>query len=162
MPALANDRWERFCHEYVVDGHKAKAALRAGFPKGGAAKAATRLLERPEVKTRIDEIQAEAIKRAKLSKDEVIEGLRTAAALLNGDETVRKGSAGAAVRALELLGKEQGMFKDTLVLEHHNMTDEALVERIRETNPQLAEVIAQILGETSPSSNVIPMTKKAS
>lgn len=161
MPRLANDRYERFCHEYIVDGIGRKAAQRAGFPKSSAAKAANRLLARPEIKQRIEELQAEAIARANLSKDEVISGLRKAAALLDGDDSVKKGNAGAAVRALELLGKELSMFKDTLILESKNMSDADLVAKIAEANPQLADVIAKILAETSPSpaANVIPLNQ---
>ena len=164
MPELIDPRHERFCHEYIVARRGKKSAIAAGYPASSANKAATRLLARPEVKARIEELQAAAIARANLSKDEVIEGLRKAAALLDANENAKKGTAGASVRALELLGKEIGMFKDTLTIEHHNMSDDTLIEKLAEANPQVAELVGRLLRESSPlptPANVIPIASKA-
>lgn len=59
MPALKNHRWELFCREFIVDLHRQKAAIRAGFAKKGAHVTGCRLLKNPKIAERISELKAE-------------------------------------------------------------------------------------------------------
>jgi hypothetical protein len=136
MPILRNPRYERFAQQ-LADGSTATEAYRlAGYePDRGNA---TRLQRKDSIRQRVDEILAEreaihgqatarAIERAALSKEWVIDKLREnverameAQPALDraGNPTGRYVysryvyNGAAANRALELLGKELGMFVD--------------------------------------------------
>jgi hypothetical protein len=70
MPRLANPRHEAFCQEYRSYGNAAEAAREVGYDPDHAANQGYRLLRRPEITARIDELNAEeeswvAARRAK-------------------------------------------------------------------------------------------------
>lgn len=133
MPALRNSKHEDFA-QFVASGDNASAAYRkAGYNPSDSAigVAAYQLRNRPEVAARIEELQErkivrevqatqKAIERTALTKEFVINSLilnvRKALQLehvldKNGEPTFRyEGSV--ANRALELLGREMGMFID--------------------------------------------------
>lgn len=52
---MLNKRQERFVDEYLIDLNATQAAVRAGYTVQSSAKAATRMLGRPEVRAAIDE-----------------------------------------------------------------------------------------------------------
>ena len=84
----------------------------AGFRAKDADSGASDLANNPKVKQRIRELAArvtnKAVERAALTKEWVLEGLRS-----NAEEALKvKGGSAVANRALELLGKELGMFKE--------------------------------------------------
>lgn len=131
MPILLNPKWERFA-ELVEGGKTAKDAyIAAGFKDGPSSRVgACNLQKKPEIAARIDEMRNErhAARRDSLriaseatgvTKAWVLEQLRkVAVAGLQGDDIYRDGEAtggkkydrSAANRALELIGKELGMF----------------------------------------------------
>jgi phage terminase small subunit len=126
MPALSNPRHELFVKAVVGGASPAEAYISAGFSATGAAGAARRLLQKVAVETRLKDLQTEAdrstLERISLSREWVLEGLKTVAKRCMEPEPVRdsKGreigfytfQAAGANRALELLGKELGMFRD--------------------------------------------------
>ena len=150
MPLL-NPRYERFAYGLAEGKPAYKAYIDAGFAKAGAAQSASRLLknQRAGIRERVAEILQEreqidaegtklAIARTAIDKEWVIERLREnveramqAQPVLDraGNPTGSYVYNGAAAnRALELLGKELGMFiekRETKVVdEFDNMTDE--------------------------------------
>jgi hypothetical protein len=108
MPVLTNPRHELFAQLVVSGKSLTESFLSAGFSQGNAASCARRLSRNEQVRTRIAELQSVAaqvaITRATIDRDWVLSGLREIAE--NGE------SEGARVRALELCGKELGMFVD--------------------------------------------------
>ena len=112
----------RFCQEYMVDFNATKAAQRAGYSEKTAYSQGQRLLKNVEIKARIAALQDEARERTNVSIDDVI------AMLLDCHKDAKAAKQlGPAVRAVELLGKRLGMFKDRVEFsELQAMTDEEL------------------------------------
>jgi phage terminase small subunit len=149
--ALQNPRYERFAQGLAEGKPAYQAYIDAGFAKAGAAQSASRLLknQRAGIRERVAEILQEreqidaegtklAIERTAIDKEWVIERLRenVERAMQARPVIDRAGNptgsyvynGAAANRALELLGKELGMFierrENKIVDEFDNMTDE--------------------------------------
>lgn len=131
-PALTH-RQERFVAEYLVDLNGTQAAIRAGYSKTSASKAACRLLAGEAVRKAVGMAMDERMERTGLSQDEVIEDLRELRDICMGRKPVKvmtivknakEGTAesvevegvmfepSSANRALELLGRHMRMFSD--------------------------------------------------
>ena len=115
-----NPRQRRFVLEYLFDLDPAQAAVRAGYAEKAAARTGARLLGIKEVREAISAARAD--RRAVAGRDWIINGLvenarraLRAVPVLDrkGNETGVYAYQGAvANRALELLGRHFGMFKD--------------------------------------------------
>jgi phage terminase small subunit len=116
------DKRRRFVDEYLVDLCGAQAAIRAGYAPGRAKQTADDLLNVPEVAAAVAEGQAALASRTHLTQDWVLERLKEVAerslqheAVLdhNGEPTGEYTfQHSGANRALELIGKHLGMFKE--------------------------------------------------
>ena len=151
--SLRNPRYERFAYGLAEGKPAYQAYIDAGFAKAGAAQSASRLLksQRAGIRERVAEILQEreqidaagtklAIERIAIDKEWVIERLRENVERAMQAQPVidRAGNptgsyvynGAAANRALELLGKELGMFierrENKVVDEFADMTDEDL------------------------------------
>jgi hypothetical protein len=159
MGILKNPRWERFAQEIASGKHATNggAYLAAGFQirPDLAKQNAQKLLRRPEVNARIDELRDLAThveRRAAdvagerlgevwaIKKEWVVDKLRHIAERSMGDGSDFNGNV--ACRALELLGREIGMFKE--VTENRNvnydisdrpMTADEWIEKYAEPEP---------------------------
>ena len=137
------DKQARFCEEYMVDLNATQAAIRAGYSPASAKTVGPRLLENVGVQKLIAQLQAEQSRRTGVSTDRVVRELAkiafvNAADLIDPKTASLKSDAShddlAAVqsvkafgedgleqevkladklRALDLLGKHLGMYKDT-------------------------------------------------
>ena len=118
---------ERFCQEYISDLNATAAYKRAGYKAktdGVAASSAAELLRIPKVSARVTQLQAGRCERTEVTQDWVVAKLvenvsraMQAVAVLDreGNQTGEYTYQGAvANKALELLGKHAGMFKDAL------------------------------------------------
>lgn len=101
-----NARQRRFAEEYAVDHNATQAAIRAGYSEKTAGQQAHRLLKDVQIQELIEATDREASEAAGLNRQWVIEHLMQIA------DTGKTDSA--RVRALELLGKHQGMFAERL------------------------------------------------
>lgn len=116
MPGpLSNPRYERFAICYAAHGNGTRAALEAGFAAGqrnqSAAVRAVDLMKREEIRQRVAELNAVAERKttAAVAVDRawVLNEL-----ILNAQSAREANDRSAANRALELVGKEMGMFVD--------------------------------------------------
>jgi len=156
MPALPNAKHERFVLELLAGKSQSEAYLAAGYSAKSvavASAAATRLLKDPTIAARLEELQAAAAAKAALSKSWVLEKLREnveramqATPVLDRDgkptgEYVYQGSV--ANRALELIGKEQGMFIDRKEIgepgDFKRLSDDELDAEIAELQKAVAQ-----------------------
>ena len=129
MPILANSQHEKFAQEIVKGAGHGEAYINAGYKAKNvavASAAATRLLKQDKIQARITELkhraEASVIERTVLSRawviEKLIENVERAMQMRpvkdkDGKETGEFTYNGnVANRALELLGKEQGMFVD--------------------------------------------------
>lgn len=118
---------ERFCEEYVVDYNATQAAIRAGYKEKSAANQGSRLLKNDEVLARVRELQEEFNKkRCFAEKDrvlnnfwEIVERTMQKTPVMEWDSEkhayVPTGEwafdGKTAVKALEAIGKMNGMFE---------------------------------------------------
>lgn len=105
-------RADLFCSCYTAVGmptfnHKEASAVAAGFSEASARNQATKLLRKPAIQQRLDELKAANRQRNNVSVDSVVENLTH-----DRDMARAKGDWSAAIRADELLGKVLGCFTD--------------------------------------------------
>lgn len=111
-PTLSPER-QRFVDEYAVDTNGAQAAIRAGYSPRSAKVTASRLLADANVQQAVAERTLALAEQAGVSAEWVVLKLRTLALGAAKDSD--------RIRALELLGRHLGMFKDVNV--HVNIRD---------------------------------------
>jgi phage terminase small subunit len=126
MPILRNARHERFA-QGLAEGKCADEAYQAAGYKPDRGHA-SRLATNGSIVARVAEIQAIAVEKVGLTKEWVIERLiENANRAMQGVQVLDKDGkptgewkydGAVANRALELLGKEQGMFVDRTVNEN--------------------------------------------
>lgn len=129
MPVLINARHEMFAHEIAKGASSRDAYKAAGFTTespGAIDACASRLLKSAKVRARIEEIQASisarVVEKTAVTKAWIIAKLVENVERAMASEPVRdakgeptgeyKYNGAVANRALELLGKEEGMFVD--------------------------------------------------
>jgi len=73
MPVFKNNiRWERFCLLYVASGNASQAYRDAGFLSKSPDVEGCRLLAKPKIISRIQEIKAQNNRKSALSRDEAL------------------------------------------------------------------------------------------
>lgn len=148
MTAKLTPKQEHFVREYLVGGNAAEAYRKAynvkqGIKPATVQKEAQRLLANPRIAPRLARAQEKAMEKAVLDKAWVLDRLMKSARLALGEETitVKKMVKGelveaevpmldgmAANRALELLGKDLGLFVDRIadVSANYAISDEPM------------------------------------
>lgn len=109
MPILKSAKEELAVQNHIrgmsiVDSHEG-----AGYKR--SLQNSSRMFKLPRVRTRVEELQGRAADKAIMGKAEVIRDLKR-----NADAAFTNKQIGASNRALELIGKDQGMFKDRFEL----------------------------------------------
>lgn len=78
-------RQERFCEEYMIDLNGTQAAIRAGYSPDSAAQIAYENMRKPEIRARIETMQAERSKRTGINQDRVLREIAAVAFASGGD-----------------------------------------------------------------------------
>jgi len=107
MPKLT-EKQKRFCEEYLIDLNATRAAARAGYKNPEIGR---QLITKNNVLNYINELRKEQSQRTGINADTVLKELEKIA-LADTDISGKE-----KIKALELLGKHLGMFKDKLELE---------------------------------------------
>jgi len=112
-----------FVLEYLQDTNAVQAAIRAGYAESTAHKKAhlwvgksRRNSIKPHVWDAVQEAMAKRAEKLRVSSDQVVAHLASVALISLDDERVLSGQVKVSdkLKALELLGKHLGMFKDVL------------------------------------------------
>lgn len=103
------DRRQRFVNAYLGEaaGNASKAAVLAGYSDKAARQIGSRLLTYADVRQAIDAKQQALAEQSGMTAEKVITELATLAQV-----TPDKVTASDKIKALELLGKAHGLFKD--------------------------------------------------
>ena len=128
MPALANGRHERFCLEYVRCGDNGKKAYAAIYgPSTGAEQSASRLLRRPEVRSRLEEIRNEAAERAEITIDMLVQDFQN----IHDKAMLDPKTYMAATNAKIAQAKVCGLWNEKITVAAERMSDTELAEAIK-------------------------------
>jgi phage terminase small subunit len=121
MGQLSNPRHERFAQGLAQGLSASDAYVKAGY--GESRSAASRLSTNVNVQARVAELQARVVENVSLTREWVIEQL-----IENASLAKEAGDYSPANQALQLLGKELGMFVERTenVNINHDVTDEPL------------------------------------
>ncbi len=121
MPALKNQRWERFCHGLLEGKPAVQAYEDAGYKP--SRKNASRLRAKEDTQARLAELKAEAARVAVMDRAWVLRGLQELFEMSMGLRCVGNRPDGdyawspaTAKGVLELVGKEMGMFVDRKII----------------------------------------------
>lgn len=120
---------QRFIEEYLVDLNATQAAKRAGYSQKTAYSIGEENLRKPAIAQKIKELQEELSKKTKLTHEWVLQKLEECVSKSMQEEEIKKWDnfnkelvgtgkyvydSKGATKALELIGKHLGMFKDNL------------------------------------------------
>ena len=101
-----NDKQTAFVREYLVDFNATQAAIRAGYSKRTAGSQAHDLLKKPEIQAALGEGQKRLAEVTETEAEWVRRRLKEEAT-----DYTEFASHSARIRALELLGKINGIFE---------------------------------------------------
>lgn len=146
-------RHEEFCIGIASGMTAEQAYIRAGYSENGAAQSASRLLRNAQIRSRIRGLRKamaeQAISQSALTKEYVISHLMTIVEQCMQERPIQDKDGNilgystykpmAAIRALELLGKELGMFvgRPERKTAYDHMTLEELDQRSAELDRQI-------------------------
>jgi len=122
MPTLPNQRHEAFAQALAGGTSASEAYRRAGYRPDRAA--ASRLSAKVYIKTRVSELQGITAERVVVDRQWVL------ARLIESAQKNQETNPAASNKALELIGKELGMFveRSENVNHNYNISDEPLSE----------------------------------
>lgn len=126
------DKQKRFIEEYLIDLNATQAAIRAGYSEETARQIGAENLSKPVIQEAIQQAQNKRSERTQITQDDVIRRLIEIADISTGKKAITETEIArteggvvvgtdvvkicfephAANKALELLGKHLGMFKD--------------------------------------------------
>lgn len=129
------DKQKRFIEEYLIDLNATQAAIRAGYSKNRASELGYQLLQKTTVQQAIQDAQNKRSERVQVTQDDVLRDLIELRDMCMGrksiivTDTIKNNQEGTitavdnpvyafepagANKALELIGKHLGMFKDRI------------------------------------------------
>jgi phage terminase small subunit len=108
-------RQHRFITEYLVDLNATQAAVRAGYSRRTANRIASENLSKPDIRAHVNKEMDDRARRTEITLDNVVKELAIIAfsnAHAGADGGVSRIRTADKLRALELLGKHLGMFRE--------------------------------------------------
>lgn len=139
-----SDKHELFAREYCVDLNATQAAIRAGYSENTAKQQGSRLLTNADIRARIEELQGKRAEKLELDAHWVLNRLVEVTQMsmqakpvekwdYNEKKLIETGEyvydSQGANKALELIGKHLGMFKDKV--EHSGNIGVQIVDDIK-------------------------------
>lgn len=109
QPKKLTPKRERFCREYSVDYNGTQAAIRSGYSKHSAKEIASELLTIPNVKARIEALQAKVAEKLNITTEYLTNEL-----IENHNLARKSKKLNDSNRAIELIGKLHGKFVEKI------------------------------------------------
>tara|TARA_R100001594_G_C3993960_1_gene253068 strand:- start:52 stop:660 length:609 start_codon:yes stop_codon:yes gene_type:complete len=129
-------RQEKFCLEYMRTGDPELAHKNAGYKSKRVKADVSRLLSKPLIQLRLNEIREQALKDIKVNAEKVIDKV-----LEVYDASMQESDYTNANRAMETIGKHLGMFVDRSEQKVTQLTKGDEPETVKQDINRLAEVI---------------------
>ena len=117
MAAKLTPKQQCFVNEYLIDLNATQAAIRAGYSEKTANRIGPQLLVKTCVSEAIQQARQELEKRTQITADLVLKELAAIALDDASDVSDSRLRYTNKIRALELLGKHLGMFKEKVSVE---------------------------------------------
>ncbi|MDO9950472.1 terminase small subunit [Glaesserella parasuis] len=155
------DKQQRFVEEYLIDLNATQAAIRAGYSEKTAQEQSSRLLSNVMVQEAIQEAQNKRAERVNVTQDDVLKGLLEIISISTGKQKITETELSkvdgsivpmdvekvcfephAANKALELLGKHLGMFKDKV-----EVSADVTNKTVNLTSSEFREIAKELLEE---------------
>ena len=152
MP-LKNPRFEKFCQHYAIYMHMTNAAKAAGYSEKSAYNQGSRLMKRDDIRARVRAIQENMATELGITEgsilkrlNDIVERCMQEGAVKEKDPETgkevtlcfKKMDSAGANRALELLGKQLGMFRENIsadVTQGFREADRRLMENLEKRLP---------------------------
>ena len=104
---------QRFVQEYLIDLNATQAAIRAGYSKHTANEQGSQLLAKLNIREAVAAGQVKIAAAAAFTAEDILRDLEEART-----GAVNAGQYSAAIRAVELRGKQIGMFVDRVMVKN--------------------------------------------
>ena len=145
---LKNPRFEKFCQHYAIYMHMTHAAIAAGYSQKSAYNQGSRLMKRDDIRARVHAIQENMTTELGITEGSILKRLNDIADKCMQEGAVKakdpetgkeitlcykKLDSAGANRALELLGKQLGMFKENIsadITQRFTESDRRLMEKL--------------------------------
>jgi phage terminase small subunit len=128
MPTLQKTKWERFCNEIIAGKNYTAAMIAAGYKDTIMTHTnANRMIRRPEVAARIEELKQEMAKKYLLSREDLLR--RLGKIIVDNDSANRD-----VINGIQLMAKMQGFLADDV-----NLNIKKTVEDL--SDEQLAAIV---------------------
>ena len=109
---IISEKQKMFCYEYLKDFNGSQAAVRAGYSIKSARQQAADLLTKPNIFKFLESLKEKHVLKAELCVDDIIKEFKAIGFALADGELVKTSDK---LKALEMLGKHLGMFKEVSV-----------------------------------------------
>lgn len=151
MAGLHNRRHELFLREYLNNGWNGKEAYITVYgPVKSAAVQACKLLQKPRVKRRFENMIAKLIKRADITEEKILTQYQEAYEMAKAlDKTADMVSATTAQAKLVGMLKDRVEHGQPGEFEHLDQISDVMEELGRQVGPDIALKIGQALGVTA-------------
>ena len=155
------DKQKRFVEEYLIDLNATQAAIRAGYSADTARQIGAENLSKLVIQEAIQDAQNKRAKRVNVTQDDILKGLLEIVAMSTGKQKITETELSkvdgsivpmdvekvcfephAANKALELLGKHLGMFKDKV-----EVSADVTNKTINLTSSEFREIAKELLEE---------------
>ncbi|MHB1688736.1 MAG: terminase small subunit [Ignavibacteriaceae bacterium] len=104
-----SEKQKMFCREYLKDFNGTQAAVRAGYSIKSARQQAADLLTKPNIFKFLETLKEKHVLKAELSVDSIINEFKSIGFASADGEVIKTSDK---LKALEMLGKHLGMFKE--------------------------------------------------
>jgi len=104
-----NFQQENFVKHFLHNGDASEAAILAGYSKNGAAQTGHKLLNKPKIKARIDEVREKAREETQMSHDKMLNNIIDFIERAKKDD--RPSALSAEAKGYELICKMEGYFE---------------------------------------------------
>ena len=127
----------RFVSEYLVDGNAAQAAIRAGYKPIGAKVTGCRLLTNPNLRARLEALQAADATRLCLEREVVLNGLTQSIEMAR-----LQGNPAAMIRGWSEIGRLMGYYAPEVKKVDLNVKGSDLMDRMASmSDAELAAIV---------------------